>query len=171
MQAVASAQKIVRFGVFEVDLRAGELRRKGARVRLQEQPLQVLALLLQHPGQIVTREEFRRTLWNDGIIVDFDHSLNTTVNKLREALGDTADSSRFIETLPRRGYRFICPLNSEIQATDVIAPPSAPWRRPCVPFGAFLAVLLAVFALNVRQVRDRLRGRPVGVEPRSIAVL
>ena len=132
MQAVASAQKIVRFGVFEVDLKAGELRKKGARVRLQEQPLQVLALLLQQPGQIVTREEFRHTLWNDGIIVDFDHSLNTTVNKLREALGDTADSSRFIETLPRRGYRFIYPLSNETQAPDVIVPPSARWRRPWV---------------------------------------
>jgi TolB-like protein/DNA-binding winged helix-turn-helix (wHTH) protein/Tfp pilus assembly protein PilF len=171
MQAEVGALKIVRFGVFEVDLKAGELRKKGFRVRLQEQPLQVLALLLQHPGQIVTREEFRHTLWNDGIIVDFDHSLNTTVNKLREALGDTADSSRFIETLPRRGYRFICPLNCEIQAADVIAPPSARWRRPWVPFGALLALLFTALALNVGQVRDWLLSGPVAVETKSIAVL
>src|SRR6266508_3281665 len=111
MQDAANAPPVVRFGVFEVDLRAGELRRKGVKIRLQEQPLQVLALLLQQPGQIVTREELKQKLWTGGIIVDFDHSLNTTINKLREALEDSADTPRFIETLPRRGYRFIYPVN------------------------------------------------------------
>src|SRR6185503_19903755 len=111
MQGEGSALQLVCFGVFEVDLKAGELRKKGVRIRLQEQPLQVLALLLQQPGQIVRREEFRQRLWNGGVIVDFDHSLNTTINKLREALGDSSYTPRFIETLPRRGYRFIYPLN------------------------------------------------------------
>jgi TolB-like protein/DNA-binding winged helix-turn-helix (wHTH) protein/Tfp pilus assembly protein PilF len=171
MQGEVSALKIVRFGVFEVDLKAGELRKKGIRVRLQEQPLQVLALLLQQPGQIVTREEFRQTLWNDGIIVDFDHSLNTTVNKLREALGDTADSSRFIETLPRRGYRFIHPVNSETQATGVIAPSPARGHLPWVTFAALLALLAAVLALNVGQIRERLLSGPATVQTKSIAVL
>ena len=87
MRDVATGPQVVRFGVFELDLRAGELRKKGLRLRLQEQPLQVLALLLQQPGEVVTREELRQKLWTGGIIVDFDHSLNTTINKLREALG------------------------------------------------------------------------------------
>src|SRR3954470_13663231 len=102
----ATAPQVVRFGVFEVDLRAGELRKQGVKVRLQEQPLQVLSALLEQPGQVVTREELKQRLWA-GAIGDFDYSINATVTKLREALGDSADTPRFIETLPRRGYRFI----------------------------------------------------------------
>ena len=113
MPDVASTPQVVRFGVFEVDLWAGELRKKGVRVRLQEQPLQVLAVLLEQPGHVVTREELKHKLWA-GTIVDFDHSINTTINKLREALGDSADTPRFIETLPRRGYRFIYPVNGAL---------------------------------------------------------
>lgn len=101
------AGRIVRFGIFEVDLAAGELRKSGARVRLQEQPFQVLAYLLQHPGEIVTREELRQKLWPADTFVDFDHSLNTAVNKVREALGDSASSPRYLETVARRGYRFL----------------------------------------------------------------
>jgi cholera toxin transcriptional activator len=104
------AGRIVRFGIFEVDLAAGELRKSGARVRLQEQPFQVLAYLLQHPGEIVTREELRQKLWPADTFVDFDHSLNTAVNKVREALGDSASSPRYLETLARRGYRFLAPV-------------------------------------------------------------
>ena len=118
MADVADTPQVVRFGVFEVDLRAGELRKKGVRIRLQEQPLQVLAVLLEQPGQLVTREELKQKLWG-GTIVDFDHSINTTINKLREALGDSADTPRFIETLPRRGYRFIYPVNGAIVDTSV----------------------------------------------------
>src|SRR5207253_2490111 len=106
------AGRIVRFGIFEVDLAAGELRKGGARVRLQEQPFQVLAYLLQHPGEIVTREELRQKLWPADTFVDFDHSLNTAVNKVREALGDSASSPRYLETLARRGYRFLAPVES-----------------------------------------------------------
>src|SRR5207248_6983926 len=113
MADVADTPQVVRFGVFEVDLRAGELRKKGVRVRLQEQPLQVLAVLLEQPGHVVTREELKHKLWA-GTIVDFDHSINTTINKLREELGDSADTPRFIETLPRRGYRFIYPVNGAL---------------------------------------------------------
>ena len=94
---------IQRFGAFEVDLRTGELRKKGVRIKLQEQPFQVLTVLLQNPGELVTRETLRSTIWPADTFVDFDNSLNTAVNKLREALGDSADSPRFIETLPRRG--------------------------------------------------------------------
>ena len=93
---------ILRFGVFEVDERSGELRKQGVRIKLQEQPFHVLAVLLQRPGEVVTREELRSQNWPADTFVDFDNSLNTAINKLREALGDSADNPRFIETLPRR---------------------------------------------------------------------
>ena len=109
--------RIARFGVFELDLSAGELRKSGAKLRLQGQPFQVLALLLDHAGDVVTREELRQKLWPSDTFVDFDHSLNTAINKVREALGDSASSPRFVETLARRGYRFIAPVQNE-------APPS-----------------------------------------------
>src|SRR2546427_2032505 len=101
---------ILRFGVFEVDVRAGELRKQGARIKLQEQPFHLLTVLLQRPGEVVTGEELRNQTWPADTFVDFDNSLNTAINKLREALGDSADNPRFIETLPRRGYRFIAPV-------------------------------------------------------------
>src|SRR5438874_10354976 len=104
------SRSILRFGVFEVDVRSGELRKQGVRIKLQEQPFHVLAVLLQRPGEVVTPEEMRSQNWPADTFVDFDNSLNTAVNKLREALGDSADSPRFIETLPRRGYRFIAPV-------------------------------------------------------------
>lgn len=103
----ASAPVRLRFGVFEVDLRAGELRKHGVRVRVQEQPFQVLAMLLERPGQTVTREELRNRLWTAETFVDFDHGVNKAVNRIRDLLGDSATSPRFVETVPRRGYRFI----------------------------------------------------------------
>src|SRR5713226_3457835 len=99
--------RIARFGIFELDLFAGELRKNGAKLRLQEQPFRVLAFLLERPGDVVTREELRQKLWLADTFVDFDHSLNTAINKLREALGDSASSPRYVETLARRGYRFL----------------------------------------------------------------
>ncbi len=113
---------IARFGVFELDLAAGELRKNGARLRLQEQPFQVLALLLERAGQVVTREDFRQKLWPADTFVDFDHSLNTAVNKLRETLGDSASNPRYIETLARRGYRFIAPVQNSVEKSNVGAP-------------------------------------------------
>jgi DNA-binding winged helix-turn-helix (wHTH) protein len=103
---------LLRFGVFEADLAAGELRKNGVRIRLQEQPFQVLGTLLRNSGQVVTRDYLRETIWPADTFVDFDHSLNTAVNKIREALGDSASSPRFVETLARRGYRFIAPVES-----------------------------------------------------------
>src|SRR5271163_4167031 len=97
----------LRFGVFEVDLRAGELHKHGLRVRLQEQPLQVLTMLLEHPGEVVTREELQKKLWPADTFVDFDHGLNKAINKIRDVLGDSAESPRFVETIARRGYRFL----------------------------------------------------------------
>ena len=102
--------RIARFGVFELDLSAGELRKSGVKLRLQGQPFQVLALLLERAGEVVTREELQQKLWPSDTFVDFDHSLNTAVNKVREALGDSASSPRYVETIARRGYRFIAPV-------------------------------------------------------------
>src|SRR5258705_13032210 len=92
----------LRFGIFEADLRTGELRKRGARIRLQEQPFQLLALLLARPGELVTRNELRGGLWAADTFVDFDHGLNKAINKIREALGDSAENPRFIETVARR---------------------------------------------------------------------
>src|ERR671912_2664309 len=97
----------VRFGVFELDLNTGELRKAGARINLPEQPFQVLEALLDRPGELVTREELRQRLWPADTFVDFEHGLNAVINRLRDTLGDSADTPRFIETVPRRGYRFI----------------------------------------------------------------
>ena len=108
-------KRIAKFGVFELDLSAGELRKSGVKLRLQEQPLQVLALLLERPGEVVTREELQQKLWPSDTFVDFDHSLNTAINKVREALGDSASSPRYVETLARRGYRFIAPVQSRTE--------------------------------------------------------
>jgi len=108
-----SAGRIVRFGIFEANLALGELRKNGAKIRLQEQPFQVLAVLLERPGEVVTREELRTRLWNAETFVDFDHSLNTAINKLRDALDDSAANPRFVETLAKRGYRFIAPVRFE----------------------------------------------------------
>ena len=99
-----------RFGVYEVDLASGELRKSGIRLRLPDQAFQVLAAMLERPSQVVTREELCTKLWPEGTFVDFDHGLNTVINKLRETLGDTAANPRFVETLARRGYRFIAPV-------------------------------------------------------------
>jgi eukaryotic-like serine/threonine-protein kinase len=102
----------MRFGTFEVDLRSGEVLKHGIRLKVQGQPFQILALLLEHPGDVVTREELRQKLWPGDTFVDFDTGLNSAVKKLREALGDSADEPRYIETLPRRGYRFVAPVEN-----------------------------------------------------------
>jgi len=99
-----------RFGAFEADGATGELRRQGLRIKLNAQPFQVLLLLLDRPGQLLTREEISRELWPDGTFVDYEHGVNSAVNRIREALGDTAASPRFVETLARRGYRFVAPV-------------------------------------------------------------
>jgi TolB-like protein len=104
------AMAIVRFDCYEVDFAAGQLRKRGARIRLREQPWQILAMLLERPGEVVTREDLQSRLWPHDVIVDFERNLNTAIARLREALGDSADRPRFIETLPRRGYRFVAPV-------------------------------------------------------------
>lgn len=110
MPARSPAVQIVRFGVFEVDLKSGELRRQGLKVRLPEQAFLVLALLLQRHGTLVTRDDLRTKLWPVDTFVDFDHGLNAAVYKIRRALGDSASCPRFVETVARRGYRFLAPV-------------------------------------------------------------
>jgi TolB-like protein/Tfp pilus assembly protein PilF len=105
---------VIHFGIFEADLRAGELRRNGSKVKLQEQPFQILAMFLERPGEIVTREELRARLWSADTFVDFDHGLNSAIRRLRDALGDSAENPSFVETLGRRGYRFIAPVASRV---------------------------------------------------------
>jgi len=106
-----SSSRIIRFSTFEIDLHAGELRQRGQKVKLQEQPLQILAALLERPGELVTREELRCKLWPADTFVDFDHGLNAAVKRLRDALGESAERPIFVETVARRGYRFIAPVN------------------------------------------------------------
>ena len=118
----APARRPLRFSVFELDPHSGELRKGGVLVGLQEQSLKVLVELLERPGDLVTREQLRQRLWPNGTFVDFEHGLNAVINRLREALGDSAESPRFIQTVPRRGYRFIAPVDG------------APWMRgPRIP--------------------------------------
>jgi len=120
MQPETSEKRLYRFGLYEADAAAGELRKNGRKVKLQEQPFRVLLLLLERPGALLTREEIRRALWSNDTFVDFDHSLNTVVNKLRAALDDVAANPRFIETMARRGYRFIAAV--EVVGDELASP-------------------------------------------------
>ena len=117
MHSSAVAPRVLRFGAFEADLQARALRRQGMQIKLQEQPFQILAFLLEHPGEIVTRDQLREKLWPADTFVDVDNSVNAAVNRLREALGDSAESPRFVETLPRRGYRFVAPV-TEVRVSE-----------------------------------------------------
>src|SRR5689334_616908 len=125
----------IRFGVFEVDLASGELRKQGVRVKLQDQPFQALVALIERPGEVLTREELQKRLWPSDTTVDFDRGLNKAIARVRDALGDDADNPRFIETLPSRGYRFlsqVAPASApatEIRSSPAPAPPVTPRRR------------------------------------------
>jgi TolB-like protein/Tfp pilus assembly protein PilF len=132
MESVDATQPL-RFGAFELDVRLRELRTGTTRIRLQEQPFEILRLMLERPGDVVTREQLRQRLWPDGTFVDFEHSLNAAVKRLRAALGDDAENPRFVETLPRRGYRFIAPL-APVSAPARVAEPSARVRLAVLPF-------------------------------------
>lgn len=175
----ADLPRLLRSAQFELDLRTREIYKEGKRIKLQEQPCQVLALLVEHPGELVTREELRKRLWPNDTFVDFDHGVNLAINRLRDALGDSAENPRFIETLPRRGYRFIAPVNApkasrdgepSAQATSSPAGSagsgSITWRRALLP--ALLALsLVAVFFALIRHWR----GRSPENNIRSLAVL
>jgi TolB-like protein/DNA-binding winged helix-turn-helix (wHTH) protein/Tfp pilus assembly protein PilF len=160
---------IVRFVDYQADLKTGELRKNGMKIRLSGQPFQILALLLERPGELITREELRAKLWPGEVFVDFDHSLNASVNKLREALCDSTNDAHFIETLPKRGYRFIAPVerqtaepqNSNAHAPDAPAPPETPaprgwssrWISAAVLFAGAAIVLLFGWSAAHRAIR------------------
>jgi TolB-like protein/DNA-binding winged helix-turn-helix (wHTH) protein len=159
------------FGVFEADLRTGEVRKDGLKLRLQEQPFQVLAMLIERAGEVVSREELQKTVWAGDTFVDLDHSLNIVINKIREALGDWAENPRFVETLPKRGYRFIAPVTAIPDASAVIPsaaavekteePKTAARKRALLRYSVACLGSLAVFAgllisLNAGGWRHRL---------------
>jgi DNA-binding winged helix-turn-helix (wHTH) protein/Tol biopolymer transport system component len=176
--ALSHTQNAVRFGQFELDLRTRQLTKNGSKIRLSQQPVQVLSLLLEAPGEIVTREEFRRRLWSSDVFVDFDHGLNKSIQKLRDALGDSADSPRYIETIPRIGYRFIALANETRESVELPSETRVfePATAPALPLGGRIArnrrarwILLAVFAvvcvvlafgsMALYRLRHRLRER------------
>ena len=143
--SATSTSRRVSFGVFDLDLQTGELRKSGVRLRFQDQPFQILRELVLEPGELVTRERLQEILWPEETFVDFDHSLNAAVKKLRDVLGDDARSPRFIETLPKKGYRFIAPVESiDDGATE---PQPKRWGKLAAGFGAVTLAALAVFAL------------------------
>lgn len=138
------SSNVKRFGTFEVDLRARELRKGGIRIRLQDQPFEILAVMIERPGEVVTRDELRQRLWPAGTFVDFEHSLNAAVKRLRSALGDDADNPRFVETLHKRGYRFIAAVESDgqpVRNLHVVRPPAK-----AVPDNANVRLVVLPFA-------------------------
>src|SRR5262245_47953992 len=161
----------IRFGLFEVDLSAGVLEREGRKVSLQEQPFQVLTLLLERPGEVVTREEVRQKLWPQDTFVDYDAGLNTAIRKLREALGDSADNPRFVETLPRRGYRFIAAVDAEVQAIAPAVPEPRRLRLITVAGIAAMVALVILVGLNLRGRWEKSPRIVASAQIRSIAVL
>ncbi len=200
MAAPSASSGTISFGAFEADLRSGELRKDGVKVKLEGQPFQVLAVLLTRPGEVVTREELRKGLWPGDTFVDFEQGINAAVKRLRLALEDSADTPTFIETLPRRGYRFIArvengaqpapPATEESQLGTTFAAEEAVSRetrttqsavvrratarrrrRTLIGLAAITALVLLVFGLNLGGLRDRLLGRPLAGEITSIAVL
>ena len=157
--------KIIRFGVFEVDLTAAELRKQGLRLRLQEQPFQVLAALLENPGEVITREDLIRRLWPDGTVVDFDRGLNAAVTRLRQVLSDSAETPRYVETVARRGYRFV----AQVEAAREAALPPQPaatrrsWIWPVFTLAAVLGIAAAWWF--VRAGKSRVAAGPFHVTP------
>jgi TolB-like protein/DNA-binding winged helix-turn-helix (wHTH) protein len=182
---LSSSHATIRFGDFDVDLHSGELRKHGIRIKLQAQPFQVLQMLLEHPGNVVTREELQKRIWPANTFVDFGHGMNNAVKKLREALGDDAEKPRYIETLPKRGYRFIAWVQSNAaadasnQATgsaELMKTNAPGTRRKGFAWGLILGsaaagALVLVLGLNTGGVRDRLLGKSLAPRIQSLAVL
>lgn len=175
MESLDPSPRTIRFGVFEIDRQTGELRKAGVKLKLQDQPFQVLMALLDKPGRVVTRQELRKKLWGSDTFVDFEHSLGTAINKIREALGDSADNPRFIETLPRRGYRFLGTVESAEQANALPAPRLRPTRMK-IPGTMTASLALALIGalligLNFDNLRTRIFAKTRSLEIHSIAVL
>ena len=161
-----------RFGVFELDPHTCELRKHGVLIKLPGQPCQVLMALLERPGELVTREDLQSRIWSDGTFVDFDHSLGTAVNRIREALGDSATTPRFVETVPRRGFRFIAPIVSGHEPSIVQPPPAPRFRRPAARTKLVAGVALLAVATAVGILAFFWRSRePAAAGIRTLAVL
>ena len=165
-----------RFGIFEVNAATGELRRQGLRVKLNTQPLQLLLMLLDRPGELVTREEIERELWPDGTFVDFEHGVNSAVNRIREALGDSAANPRFLETLARRGYRFIAPvervdLHDESRACGDGSPAAVSESGADTPEAGTSEKDVSPSAKRGRQARIRILTTPEELPKTSYAVV
>jgi TolB-like protein/DNA-binding winged helix-turn-helix (wHTH) protein/Tfp pilus assembly protein PilF len=179
MPAPASESRVLRFDAFELDLRTGELHKRGVKLRLQGQPLQLLAILLQSAGNLVTREELRAQIWTTDTFVDFDHSLHNAIARLRDVLGDSAERPRYIETLPRRGYRFIAPVDAgdlpaPSGASDSAPPADLPGHlRLTKSHALLLTTVFAVLVISIAFWLARTGGAPTSAAPRlnSIAVL
>ncbi len=154
----AHSASVVRFGAFELDLHAGELRKRGLKIRLQDQPFRILVMLLEQPGLVVTREQLHQKLWPDGTFVDFEHGLNAAIQRLRQALGDSAENSRFVETLARRGYRFMAVVDSG-RPTE-IAPVATPRRKPGLRLIAGTAVLFTAAGIGLWFLRPAPHATP-----------
>jgi TolB-like protein/DNA-binding winged helix-turn-helix (wHTH) protein len=176
----SSSSGTVRFGVFEVDLRACELRKQGSRVRLQEQPYQILRILLEHPGEVVTRVALQQRIWPADTYVDFDHGLNNAVKRLRNALCDSAEQPRYIETLPKRGYRFIGLVNGESKDKPYVGPKEEPppptarrfgWRKIALMGVSASAMVAVLFASDAGGFRRRILSEWKAPVVRSIAVI
>ncbi len=147
MDAPSNGRQHLSFGLFEADLSTGELRKRGHRIHLQDQPFQLLSLLLERPGEVVTREEVQKKLWPDGTFVDFDEGLDSALKKLRYALGDSAQNPTFIETIPRRGYRFMLPVTTN--HGKAIATPADTGRATRTHRWRFVATAAAVVVTAV----------------------
>jgi TolB-like protein/DNA-binding winged helix-turn-helix (wHTH) protein/Flp pilus assembly protein TadD len=179
MPSSLATARVVRFDNFELDVRAGELRKHGVRLRLQGQPLQVLTALLERAGDVVTREELRAQIWAADTFVDFDHSLHNAIARLREVLGDSAEAPRYVETLPRRGYRFIAPVYaSDRAATATSAKPAPPSELPALPrltthHTLALISIAVLLVIGIAVWLGRTGSAPTSAAPRlnSVAVL
>jgi DNA-binding winged helix-turn-helix (wHTH) protein len=163
MAEVERQLRLLRFDDFEVDLRSGELRKAGVKLKFGGQPFQVLSILLERPGEVVTREELQKRLWPD-TFVDVDHNLNTAINRIREVLGDSAESPRYVETLPRRGYRFIGEVEPPVEAVVPVEPDRGSSSHHWWKIGVGIAVLVIGIGVVVayrwsRQQRVRPRRR------------
>jgi len=150
MREVGAVRRSAHFGVFEVDFDSRELRKKGVKVKLQEQPFQILEILLECPGEVVSREIFRQRIWPADTFVDFDHGLYNAIKRLREALGDSADQPRYVATISRRGYRFIASVTGGSQAPAVQQSKHRVWTWPAI-LGCLVFAALVVFEVRHRK--------------------
>ena len=155
MPSPGQSSGVVRFDVFEVDLRAGEVYKAGRKIKLQVLPFQALAMLMERPGEVVTRKEFEKRLWPDDTFVDFDHSLNTAVKKLRLALGDDKKKPRFVETLPKRGYRFIGKLVHAVPPSPATPPAPSSWVGRCARLRADGKLSFALVSVDAETAAER----------------